>query len=92
MDKTKKLDTELESAIKAMAPLLRTASKISHRLELSEADPEQLDFNRMMDLGYLTDGAAGMCSPNLNVLVRVMFALMGGEREEEEVEPRHQHH
>jgi hypothetical protein len=84
---------KLESALEAIIPLLQAASQASHKIKEAEAkdDPEQGEFDRLMDLGMLTDCVGNLCGPNLAVLVRVMFALMGSEHEEE-AEPQQLHH
>jgi hypothetical protein len=82
---------KLESAIEAMLPLLQAASAAAHALEKAEGDdPDDVEFSRLIDLGQFTDCVGSLCSPNLYVLVRIMFALLGGEHEEE-AEPQHLH-
>jgi len=89
-----KLEAELDFTIKAMIPLLRTASDTAHKIEAAKAvDPEDSDFDRLMDLGYLTDCAGRLCAPHLNILVHVMFKLMehGSSHDEEKTQQLHHH-
>jgi hypothetical protein len=88
-----KLEAELDFTIKAMIPLLRTASNTAHKIEAAQDAPEDSDFDRLMDLGYLTDCAGHLCAPNLNILVRVMFELAehGSPHDEKEPQQLHQH-
>lgn len=80
-----KLEAELDFTIEKMRPLLEAASQTAHKLEIAKAaeqDPECAQFDRLLDLGHLVDGAGGMCGPHVGVLVRVMFTLMGGEQDD----------
>ena len=76
-----RLEAEINSAIEATVPLLNTAARAAHKIKDAEAedDPEQAHYDRLVDLGTLTDCAAHLCSPNLQVLARVVFALLDDE-------------
>ena len=92
-----RLEAEISSVIEATIPLLNAASRAAHKIKDAEAedDPEQATFDRLVDLGMIADCAARMCGPNLNVLARVVLALLNDEHDEhdtDEVEHEHQHH
>ena len=89
-----RLEAEINSAIEATIPLLNAAAGAAHKLKDAEAenDPEQAHYDRLVDLGMLTDCAAHLCGPNLQVLARVVLALLDDEHDADEIEPEHQHH
>jgi hypothetical protein len=89
-----KLEAEISSAIEAAVPLLDAASAAAHRIEQAtdEDDPEQAHYDRLIDLGMLTDCAARMCGPNLRILTRVVLTLLNDEHDADEIEHEHLHH
>ena len=59
MTKQRDLEADLSSIIEKMLPLFDMASKVAHKLEkaAAEDDPEQAHYDRLVDLGMLTDCA-----------------------------------
>jgi hypothetical protein len=91
-NETNRETAKFEAAIEAMLPLLQAASAAAHALEKAEDDDsDDTEFNRLVSLGMLTDTVGHLCGPNLRVLLRAAFALVGDEHEEAEPQHIHQH-
>jgi hypothetical protein len=67
-------EAKLAAAIAALDPALAAASAAAHELEAADADEAWCD--RIMQLGFLADGATHLCGPKLKVLCEVMELLL----------------
>jgi len=92
MDKRRR-DTaraKITSAVDAIRDMLRAASKAAHELnydQLSQEDEGYLEFDRVVEPGYVVDIAAALCPAHLKVLydvAAVLHEIEGGESERRE--------
>lgn len=70
-DKTE--EAKFKFAIEAMRPALQAAADAAHELELKDED--EADFERVIELGMLTDSIGILCGPLLRVLNNVASML-----------------
>jgi len=77
MTDPKRDEARLRAAIEALRRTLVAASEAAHALEPADAD--EAGFDRVMQLGYLTDATAMLCGPRARVLSEVADALLGLE-------------
>lgn len=91
MDKAR-LEARLKLALEAMRPAMKEVLDIAHELaDLQDVSEEEAYFDRIMQLGWVTEGAADMCTPGLHVLNDVIRDLMAHGEEEEADSPSVQH-
>ena len=70
-------DRAIKEAVKRMTPELEAASEAAHKMKDSEDsadDQDYRDFDRTVELGYLT-AISGLCGPHLRLLTDIADAL-----------------
>lgn len=66
----------VKEAVERMKPELHAASEAAHQLfDETEAEEDQADFERTVELGYVVDRLTNFCGPNLAVLYELACAL-----------------
>ncbi|MGI8851984.1 MAG: hypothetical protein ACR2GC_01550 [Methyloceanibacter sp.] len=85
----------MKEAIDRMKPELVAASDAAHAYKAGDKDKSDPDYERFdstVELGYLVEGACGLCAPHLMLLNNIADALAALEAgEEEKVSSLHRH-
>jgi len=91
MTDRKRNEAKLVAAIAALRPALVVASDAAHKL--NSDDEEEADFDRIVQLGYITDALTMLCGPKARVLADLLDVLLAieepGEIREEQTETAH---
>jgi hypothetical protein len=92
MNDQKRNQAKLAAAIEAMRPALAAASEAAHALEPD--DEGEAGFDRIVQLGYITDATAMLCGPQAKVLADLLDVLLaleepGESRDEDSHEVAH---
>jgi hypothetical protein len=80
---------KLMNAVGAMRPLLKAASDAVH--EPGPPPEDERIFNRVVELGWLTEFASDLCTPNLRILSALAMELSRIEEEHDDVEQKELH-